>query len=150
MFLARRVDWVRRRADRIALHVDLDQRGGGDLLEHHVIGVDEEMVFRPRYARRQVREDQIVPAVQRHQPVGGGQIDARLPLAGCVSGRIHLSQRRHHHSPRRVSFGNGISDRAAAGHPRREISGAAFRNGKCFGRQYPRNDKCFKCAQRKN
>ena len=35
-----------------------------------------------RDARRDVREDQIVPAVQRHQSIGRREIDARLPFFG--------------------------------------------------------------------
>ena len=34
------------------------------------------------YAGADVREDQVVPAEQRHEPVGGREIDADLPLAG--------------------------------------------------------------------
>ena len=72
--------------DRVAVDADLDQRRGGDLLEHHVIGVDQEMMLGPRDPRRQMGEDQIVPAVQRHQPIGGGKVDPRLPLAGGIAG----------------------------------------------------------------
>ncbi|OYV58810.1 MAG: hypothetical protein B7X01_03465 [Acidiphilium sp. 21-62-4] len=45
------MDRERRRPDLLALHIDLDQRGSGDLLEHHAIGVDEEMVWRGAEAR---------------------------------------------------------------------------------------------------
>jgi hypothetical protein len=34
------------------------------------------MVLGPRDARRQVGEDEVVPAVMRDQPVGGGEVDA--------------------------------------------------------------------------
>ena len=32
--------------------------------------------------RRDVGEDQVVPAEQRHQPVGGGEVAAGLPFGG--------------------------------------------------------------------
>ena len=35
-----------------------------------------------RHARRDVGEDQIVPAIKRHQPVSRSQIDPRLPFFG--------------------------------------------------------------------
>jgi hypothetical protein len=43
---ARRVHFIRCGQQRTALHIDLDQRRGRDLLEHQPIGVDEEMVIR--------------------------------------------------------------------------------------------------------
>ncbi len=64
----------------MAVHVDLDQAGGGHLLEHQLIGIEQEMMLRPRHARGEVGEDQIVPAIISDQPVGGGEIDADLPL----------------------------------------------------------------------
>jgi hypothetical protein len=76
-----RVDGMAARSDRRAVDVDLDQARRGDLLEHHVVGVDQEMMLRPRHACRQMREDQIVPAVKGDQPIGGGKVDARLPFA---------------------------------------------------------------------
>ena len=74
------VDGCGRIADRIAVEVDLDQRRGGDLLEHHVVRIDEEMVLRPRHPRREMREDQVVPPVERDEAVGGGEVDAQRPF----------------------------------------------------------------------
>ena len=65
-----------------ALAVDLDQAGGGDFLEHHAVGVDQELVIGAGNLGGDMGEDQIVPVVQRDQPVAGGEIDAGLPLFG--------------------------------------------------------------------
>ena len=45
---AGRVGDERRRLDRIAVDVDLDQRGGGHLLEHQIVRVEQEMMLRAR------------------------------------------------------------------------------------------------------
>src|SRR5256885_1387845 len=53
-----------------------------DLVEQHAVGVDQELVGLARHARRDVGEDQVVPAEVGDQPVGGGQLDAGLPFLG--------------------------------------------------------------------
>ncbi len=64
----------------VALHVDLDQARGGDLVEHQPVGIDQELVFGARYRFGQlgadVGEDKVAPAIERDQPVAGSQVDA--------------------------------------------------------------------------
>ena len=62
--------------DLVAVDVDLHQARRGDLLEQQAVRIDQEVMLRPRHARRDVREDHVVPAVQCDQPVGRGEIDA--------------------------------------------------------------------------
>jgi hypothetical protein len=70
----------------VALLVDLDQAAGGDFVEHQAVGVDQEVVLGPGDALgADVGEHQVAPAVQRHQPVAGGEVDAQLPLFGLTS-----------------------------------------------------------------
>ena len=57
----------------IALQVDLDQAGGGHLLEIPAIGVDQKMVLRPGHTGRDVGEDHVVPPMQRNKAVEGRQ-----------------------------------------------------------------------------
>src|SRR3569623_1347369 len=76
------------------------------------------MVLRPRDARRQMREDEVVPAIQRDEAVGGGEVDPRLPFAGGhFVTSIALSQRRHISSP--IPFGSFIPRNRYAGKVRR-------------------------------
>jgi hypothetical protein len=70
-------------ADRIAVEADLDQARRGHFLEHQLIGVEQEMVLGPRHSRREMGEDEIVPAVMRDEPVGGGEVDADPPFLGA-------------------------------------------------------------------
>ena len=93
--------------DRLPLDIDLHQAGGGDLLEHHVVGIDQEMVFRPRHAGGKVGEDQVVPAIERDEAIGRGEIDPHCPFLVrnlrtnvCVrSGRVVVHHRCHAASP---------------------------------------------------
>ena len=43
-------------------------------------GIEQEMMLGPRDPRRQMGEDEVVPAIMRDQPVGGGEIDPDLPF----------------------------------------------------------------------
>ena len=79
---ARRVDRPARVAHGAAVQVDLHQGRGGDLAEIPPVGIDQEVVLRPRDAGRDVGEDHVVPPVQRHQAIERRQIDPRLPLLG--------------------------------------------------------------------
>ena len=63
-----------------ALEIDLDERGGGDLAKEEAIGVDQEVMVRPRNAGRDVGVDHVVPAVQGDKPIERRQFDPRLPL----------------------------------------------------------------------
>ena len=80
---AGRVDREGRVDQLVALLVDLHQRRGGDLVEHQAVGIDQEVVLGAGHARADVREDQVAPAVERDQPVAGGQVHAQLPFLGA-------------------------------------------------------------------
>ncbi len=113
---AGRIDDVGRLHHRLTLDVDLHQRRGGDLLEHQLVGVDQEVVLGAGHARRQMGEDQVVPPVYGDQAIGRRQVDADRPLlwrdpvadgAGRLGRRDHVAI-----SPCRPSF-NLIPLRAA-------------------------------------
>src|SRR5439155_1553427 len=55
---ARRVDLVRRLHHLVAVEIDLDQAGRGDLLEQPAVGVEAEVVLGPGRARRRVGADE--------------------------------------------------------------------------------------------
>ena len=77
---AGRIHRMRSRHHRLPLNVDLNKRRSRDLLKHHVIRIDEKMMLRPRNTRRQMREDDVVPAIKRDKPVSGGKINADHPF----------------------------------------------------------------------
>ena len=52
----------------------------GHFLEHQIVGVEQEMMLGAGNARRQVGEDEVVPAVIGDHPVGRGEIDADCPF----------------------------------------------------------------------
>ncbi len=51
-------------------------------MEHQPIRVDQK-IFGTRHLGRDMREDQVIPAMHRHQTVTGCQIDASLPFGGA-------------------------------------------------------------------
>src|SRR5439155_14262222 len=63
-----------------AFEIDLDEARRRHLVERHAVRIDQEVVIAVGHARRQVREDQIVPAEVRDQPVTSREIDAQAPL----------------------------------------------------------------------
>ena len=77
---ARRVHGKRRLLQLVALLVDLDQAGGGDLVEEHAVGVDQEMILRSRHARRDVRVHEVFPAEVRDEPFPEPLLNAKLDL----------------------------------------------------------------------
>jgi len=77
--VARRVDLVGAVHQLVAGLVDLDQARRSDLVEHQSVGVDQEIIG-ARHLGRDVGEDQVVPAMQRHQAIAGRQVDTGLPL----------------------------------------------------------------------
>ena len=77
---AGRVDAVIAPGKLVAVEVDLDQARRGDLVEHQSVGVDQEVMVRPRHPRGDVGIDQIVPAIQCDEAIAGGEIDALCPL----------------------------------------------------------------------
>jgi hypothetical protein len=77
---AGRIDEVRRRFDDVAVEIDLDQIRGADLGEQQPVRIDQKVMVGPGDTRRDVGEDQVVPAVVRDEAVRGGEVDAGLPL----------------------------------------------------------------------
>jgi hypothetical protein len=57
-----RIDLVGLSTTLLPCKIDLDQTGGGDLAEHQSVRIDQEMMFRPGQAGRDMGEDQIIPA----------------------------------------------------------------------------------------
>ena len=75
------VHGVRRRLDLVSVHIYLDQARGGHLLEELPVGVDQEVVA-VGHPSGEMGEDQVVPAVERHEPIRGGEIGADGALLG--------------------------------------------------------------------
>ncbi|MNN32400.1 hypothetical protein D3C81_1461220 [compost metagenome] len=95
---AGRVDLVRRRLHRLAVEVDLHQAGGGDLVEHQPIRIDQEVMFRSRQAHRDVGEYQVAHAEMRDQAVAGRQFLAQFPFLGRAGGAGNRLGRHGGHS----------------------------------------------------
>ena len=86
------IDLVGRCHHLVAGEIDLDQTRGGDLVEHHAVGIDQEVMLGPRHARREVREDEVVPMKMRDQSIGCGKRDARVPTPRAKPAREHRLQ----------------------------------------------------------
>ena len=80
--VARRIDFVGAVHQFVAGLIDLDQAGRGDLVEHQPIRVDQEIIG-ARHLGRDMGEDQVIPAMQRHQAIAGRQVDAGLPFGSA-------------------------------------------------------------------
>ena len=78
---AGRVDRERRLLQHLAFDVDLDQARRRDLVEHQAVGIDQ-VVLGAGDPGGDVGEDEIVPAEQGDQAVGGGEVEASLPFVG--------------------------------------------------------------------
>ncbi len=78
-----RVDVVIAVVELVTFLIHPHQAGGGDLVEHHAVGVDQEMMLVAGDAGGKVGKDKIIPAVQGNEPVGGGEIHAQLPFFGA-------------------------------------------------------------------
>ena len=59
-----------------ALAIDLDETARRNLLEQHPVGIDEECVIGAWHSHGDVREDEVIPAIQGHEPVAGGKVDS--------------------------------------------------------------------------
>ena len=77
--ITRRIDLVRTVECLPAGKVDPNEARCSDLIEHQAVGIDQE-IMRSRHARRDMRENQVIPAEQRHQPIGGREIDTHCPF----------------------------------------------------------------------
>ena len=126
---AGRIDRERRIHQRLAVGIDLDQARRGDLVEEQAVGVDQEGMLvagSPGTPRRDMGEDQVVPAEHRDQAVGGGEVDPQLPFfgrdlvaqAGDVGSRVH----RRPHCGRCCGVG-AADDRVAAAAVNRRAGG---------------------------
>ena len=73
----------------LALHVDLDQAGGGHLAVEHAEGVEKEVLRVLAHPRRHVVIDVLGPAVQLYQPVDRGQLAAQQLLSLRVDHRVN-------------------------------------------------------------
>ena len=80
---ARGIDRIVGLADRVAVLVDLDQRGRGDLAEQHAVGVEQEVVG-ARHPQRDMRAEEVAPAVMVDEAVAGREIAAHFPFLGRV------------------------------------------------------------------
>ncbi len=76
----RRVDGIRRVADDLAVEIDLDEVGRGDLLEGEPERVDEKMMLRPGHAGGDVVVDELVPALAPGEAVARRKLDPRPAL----------------------------------------------------------------------
>src|SRR5690554_3822094 len=77
---ASRVHHIVGRHDDVAIEVDLHKARCGDLVKAHTIRIDEKVMFRPRHTRRDMRIDEVAPAIMSNETVGRREIDAHLPL----------------------------------------------------------------------
>ena len=77
---ARLVDHVLRRADIVALDIDLDQVRRGNFVIEQAEGVDEEDVFLTRDGNRDMVVDALAPAEVIEDAVTGCQVLPRLPF----------------------------------------------------------------------
>jgi len=66
--------------DLVAFLINAHQAGSRNFLEHHSVGVDQEMMLVTGNSHREMGEDKVVPAVESNQSVGGGKVNAKLPL----------------------------------------------------------------------
>jgi hypothetical protein len=122
---AGRVDGIGGFRHRLTRKINLDQTAGGNLLEHHPVGIDQEMMFGTGDARRNMGEDQVIPAVEGDEPVTGGQIDADRRFGGGRRRRFEwLNLSGHASSPRPVSKIERIKQRGRANCKRRFVAAA--------------------------
>ena len=96
------IDRVLGGLDIVTVGVELDQRGGGDLLVQETIGVDQEMLVRPRDARGDPGVDQVRPAKPVDEPIARRQFDPGLPFG---LGHALLWHWGHRHWPFSVKRG---------------------------------------------
>ena len=64
----------------LAIDVDADEAGGGDLVVQHAVGVEQELVGGAGDACRNVVRGQLGHVEHFRQPVGGCQVDADVPF----------------------------------------------------------------------
>ncbi len=89
--VTRVIDPVFALAEDLAVDIDLDQARCGDFLEHQAIGVDQEMLIGAGHARRNVRVEEIIEAMDRRHAVECGEIDAGAPFGIGDAGGARVS-----------------------------------------------------------
>src|SRR4029078_8565070 len=94
----RRIYVVPGGTDFTALRIHLDEIGGADLIEHHAVWGDQEMMFGARAARGDMGEDQIVPPEKRDEAIARGQGEAPRPFL-----------RRHHRQRNSRNVAHGVA-----------------------------------------
>ncbi|MNN35468.1 hypothetical protein D3C81_1493190 [compost metagenome] len=77
------IDRVHGLADHLAPAIDLDEVRRADLVEREAERVDQEVVRLTGHGGGDMGVDQVVPALQRSQPVGGGEVGAHARLPGA-------------------------------------------------------------------
>ncbi len=79
---ARRIDRPLAVGEDVAVEIDLDEVGGGDLGVVQAERVDQQVLLRARHAQGDVIVDHLGPAEVGEDAVAGGELDARPPLLG--------------------------------------------------------------------
>ena len=128
-----------------ALEIDLHEARGVDLVEEEAVGIDEEMLLRPRHPRGDVGVDHVGHAVMRDEPVAGGEIDPRLPFLGAhalADGLTSRLQRRR--SCHRSLLNSSRMIQAAQPWRERAIGAGASSRG---GRRDTRRRRCGRGAR---
>src|SRR5438132_13246197 len=77
------IDEVRRIHHLVAVWIDLHQTRRRDFVEHHAVGIEQKVMLSSWHARGNMREDQIVPAIERDQSISRREIDSGLPFSFC-------------------------------------------------------------------
>lgn len=67
--------------DEGALHVDLDEAGGGDLVEEQTVRIDEEVLLILVQSGGDLAAHALAPAVQVHEPEDSGELASQQLLA---------------------------------------------------------------------
>src|ERR1051326_4574357 len=62
------------------VEIDLHHARRRNLFEHHAVRIDQEVMLRPGHARRDVCEDEIIPAVNGDETIGRREIHTDLPV----------------------------------------------------------------------
>jgi hypothetical protein len=75
-----RIDFVRAVDHLLAVEIDLDQTGRGDLAEHQAVRIDQKVMLGSGKAGRDMGEDQIVPAEHGDQSIARRKVYAQPPF----------------------------------------------------------------------
>jgi hypothetical protein len=70
--------------DLVAINVDLDQAGSGDLTKVHAIRIDQKSAFFVRHLHRNVVKHQFVPTEHRKNAIAGRKLLTRGPFGFAI------------------------------------------------------------------